>query len=379
MSAEEIKEIKQGGMKLKAAIISLGSESSEWTGESMKKYFEEVDELDIRKIEVNISGKSAEILYDGKPLREYDCVYAKGSFRYAQLLQTLTSLLEKKCYMPISADAFTIAHDKLLTHLELQKHNIPMPKTYVSSTVQAAKKILKTINYPVMMKFPHGTGGKGVMFADSYASASSLLDALATLRQPFIIQEYIETGGTDIRAIVVGNKVVASMRRKAGAMEARANFHSGGTGEPIELDTTTKKIAVDVAKAIRADICAVDILQSARGPLVIEANISPGLQLISATTKINVADLISKFLYEKTVETFLKKKELDAAKILKGIDGKKAWGEKRKLITTLSFRGNMMLLPEVIVKNAGFEADDNFEIDIEPEKVVIKKLKINQE
>ena len=143
----------------------------------MQKYFEEVDDIDIRKIEINISGRAAEILYEGKPLKEYDCVYVKGSFRFAQLLQTLTSLLEKKCYMPISADAFTIAHDKLLTHLELQKSNIPMPKTYVSATVDAAKKILEKINFPVMMKFPHGTGGKGVMFADSYASASSLLDA----------------------------------------------------------------------------------------------------------------------------------------------------------------------------------------------------------
>ena len=366
-------------MNLKAAIISLGSESSELTGESMKKYFSQVDELDIRKIEVNISGRAAEILYDGNPIDDYDCVYVKGSFRYAQLLQTLTSLLEKKCYMPISADAFTIAHDKLLTHLELQKHNIPMPKTYVSSTIQAAKNILKRINYPIMMKFPHGTGGKGVMFADSYASASSLLDALATLRQPFIIQEYVETGGTDIRAIVIGNRVAASMKRKASLMEARANFHAGGTGEPVELDTLTKKLAVDVAKAIRSEICAVDILQSARGPLVIEANISPGLQLISLTTKIDVADIIAKYLYERTIELKAKKKEIDAVKIMKGIDEKKAWGEKRKIITTLDFKGNRIVLPELVTKNAGFEPDDNYEIDIEPDKVSIKKLKIEKE
>ena len=297
-------------MNLRAAIISLGSESSEMTGEAMKKYFSEVEELDIRKIDINISGRAAEILYEGKPIGEYDCVYVKGSFRYAQLLQTLTSILERKCYMPISADAFTIAHDKLLTHLELQKHNIPMPKTYVSSTVVAAKKILEKMKYPIMMKFPHGTGGKGVMFADSYASASSLLDALSALRQPFIIQEYVETGGTDIRAIVVGNRVVASMRRKASTLEARANFHVGGTGELVELDSLTKKIAVDVAKAIRAEICAVDILESARGALVIEANISPGLQLISATTKVNVADIISKFLYERTLELKSKKSDV---------------------------------------------------------------------
>jgi len=365
-------------LKLRAAIISLGSESSEWTGEAMKKYFAEVDELDIRKIDINISGKAAEILYDGKPIGEYDCVYVKGSFRYAQLLQTLTSILERKCYMPLSADSFTIAHDKLLTHLELQKHNIPMPRTYVSATIPAAKKILEKIKYPIMMKFPHGTGGKGVMFADSYATASSLLDALSALRQPFILQEYVETGGTDIRAIVAGNKVVASMRRKASSMEARANFHSGGTGEPVELDGVTKKLAVDVAKAIRAEICAVDILESARGPLVIEANISPGLQLVSSVTNIDVADIIAKFLYERTIELKSQKHDVEATKMMKDIEEKKSGGAK-KIITNLNLRGNSILLPELVTKASQFASEDDYEITAEPGKIEIKKLKINKE
>jgi len=365
-------------MNLKAALISLGSESSEWTGEAMKKYFAEVDELDIRKIDINISGRTAEILYEGKPIREYDCVYIKGSFRYAQLLQTLTSVLERNCFMPISADAFTTAHDKLLTHLELQKHNIPMPKTYVSSTIEAAKKILEKIKYPVMMKFPHGTGGKGVMFADSYASASSLLDALSALRQPFIIQEYVETGGTDIRAVVVGNKVVASMRRKASPLEARANFHSGGTGEPVELDGTTKKLAVDVAKAIKAEICAVDILESVKGPLVIEANISPGLQLISSTTNINVADIIAKFLYDRTLELRSQKHDLEASKMMKDIEEKKAGGAK-KIITGISFKGSTAIIPEVITRAAHLSDDEDYEFTAEPDRIEIKKLKINKE
>lgn len=365
-------------MNLRAAILSLGSESSEWTGEAMKKYFSEVDELDIRKIDINISGRAAEILYEGKPIKDYDCVYIKGSFRYAQLLQTLTSVLERKCFMPISADAFTTAHDKLLTHLELQKHNIPMPKTYVSSTIEAAKKILERIKYPIMMKFPHGTGGKGVMFADSYASASSLLDALSALRQPFIIQEYVETGGTDIRAVVVGNKVVASMRRKANPLEARANFHSGGTGEPVELDGVTKKLAVDVAKAIKAEVCAVDILESAKGPLVIEANISPGLQLISSTTNINVADLIAKFLYDRTLELRYQKHDLEATKMMKDIEEKKMGGAK-KIITNINFKGSIAVLPEIITRVSQLNPEDDYEITAEPGKVEIKKLKIDKE
>jgi ribosomal protein S6--L-glutamate ligase len=299
-------------MELKAAIISLGSQSSEWTAQAMKKYFKTVDELDIRKIDIKISGQEEEILYDGNQIGEYDCIYAKGSFRYAELLKSLTSILERRCYMPLSAESFTVAHDKLLTHLEMQKNHIPMPKTYITATVQAAKKVLEKITYPVIMKFPQGTGGKGVMFADSHASASSLLDALHALRQPFILQEYIDTAGTDLRIIVIGDSVVATMKRKAAFGEARANFHSGGTGEAFEPDPMTKKIAIATAKAIKAEVCAVDILPSSRGPLVIEANISPGLQLISKTTGVDIADQIGKYLYEKTVD--IKKKEEEAKK-----------------------------------------------------------------
>ena len=95
------------------------------------------------------------------------------------------------------------------------------------------KELLTKVNYPIVMKFPEGTQGKGVMFADSISSASSMLDALGALRQPFIIQEYVETGGRDIRALVVGDKVIAAMCRQAQRDEKRANIHAGGSGEYV--------------------------------------------------------------------------------------------------------------------------------------------------
>ena len=132
---------------MKAALISLGSVSSKWTLQAMKNYFEQVDDIDIRKIEINFAEKNPVILYDGKPLKAYDCVYAKGSFRYAQLLRSITTFYrEDPTYMPIKATAFSIVHDKLLTQLKLQENKIPMPKTYLSSTPMAAKKILEKIN-----------------------------------------------------------------------------------------------------------------------------------------------------------------------------------------------------------------------------------------
>lgn len=358
---------------MKAAIISMGSISSEWTAKAMRKYFKQVDELNIKDIEINFSGKVSEVLYKGQPIDTYDCIMAKGSFRYAPLLRSITTLLKGQAYMPLSTSSFTIAHDKLLTQLKLQQQNIPMPRTYLTATIGAAKKILERTNYPIIMKFPQGTQGKGIMFADSYAAASSMLDALSALKQPFIIQEYIDTSGTDIRAIVVGDKVVAAMKRKANINEVRANIHAGGAAEYVELDSLSKKVAVDTAKAIGANICGVDLLEGIKGPLVIEVNISPGLQGINSVSPVDIADQIAKFLYEKTKEFKDSEKTNGTAEIMKEIDVDK----KKELISTLDFRGTRILLPEVITKISGLKESDDVQITAEKKKIVIKKFEVN--
>ena len=358
---------------MKVAVISLGSKSSLMVANALKKYFDIVDSIDIRDIEVSLSGERPEVLYAGKPLGKYNCIYAKGSFRYEPLLRSITAALYKDCYMPIKATAFTVGHDKLLTQLDMQQHKIPMPITYISSTTEAAKKILKKVNYPIIMKFPSGTGGKGVMYAESFAAASSMLDALTALRQPFIIQEYVETSGVDIRAIVVGDRVVAAMKRKAEIGEKRANIHAGGAGEACTLDTYTKKIAVDAAKAIGADICGVDMLESVKGPLVIEVNVSPGLQGITAATKIDVADKIAGYLYEKTREFTESGKKIGAKEILNEIETK-----PKEIITSLDFRGNRILLPELITKITGFSDKEEFSIKGDKDGLIIKRFGVGE-
>ncbi|MDP7140901.1 MAG: ATP-grasp domain-containing protein, partial [Candidatus Woesearchaeota archaeon] len=212
---------------MKAALISLGSVSSKWIAKAMKKYFDEVDEIDLKGIEMTLTSKELEILYKSKPMKEYDCIFARGSYKYEPLLRSITVALFDTTYMPIQPASFSLGHDKLLTQLELQKHKIPMPKTYLAATPEAGKAVLEEVNYPIIMKFPSGTGGKGVMYAESFAAAASILDALTALNQPFLIQEYIETDGVDTRVIVAGDKVIAAMKRKAKSGEKRANVHSG--------------------------------------------------------------------------------------------------------------------------------------------------------
>ena len=377
---------------MRAAVVSLGSTSSQWTVEAMRKYFDEVDSINIKYVEISFSGKKAKILYKGEPLPDYDCILAKGSFRYANVLEALTLLRAETTYLPIDHSAFTIAHDKLLTQLELQKHNLPMPKTYMASTVVAARSILERLNYPIIMKFPQGTQGKGVLFAESFASASSILDALSSLRQPFIIQEYVETGGTDLRVFVLGDEVVAAYQRKSNGKDVRANIHAGGTGELIDISEETKRIALNAARAVKADICGVDILMSHTGPVVIEVNLSPGLQGITQYTGIDVADRIAHYLFKRTSSKVKKQMTESADDILADIDKMQLSKPKRTskiiktnssyiddgsgevLITSLDFRASRVLLPEVITKSAKLTDKSDYEFISKPGEVVIRKF-----
>ncbi len=364
--------------QFKAAVISLGSKSSKWTVEEMEKYFESVDHLNLKQIEVNLGAENP-ILYQGEPIKKYDCIYAKGSFRYNNLLRAITSILNKNTYLPLSPFAFTVGHDKVLTHLDLQRFNIPTPKTYLTATPEAAKKTLEKINYPIIMKLPSGTHGKGVMFADSLPSATSMLDTLSALKQPFLIQEYIDTDGADTRAIVVGEKVVAAMKRKAVKGEKRANIHAGGTGEAITPDYQTCKIAVEAAKALGMDICAVDILEGVKGPLVLELNLSPGLQGITKATGINVGNEISRFLFRKTKKFKEEKKpKISAKEILDDIDVETKPKLGKELITNVDIRGKRILLPEVVTDLTGFNDKMDLVIKADKDKLEIRKFKVGE-
>jgi len=354
---------------MKAAVISLGSVSSQWIAEAMKKYFEEVDMLDIKHIEIALGNGGTKVLYKRKPLKKYDCIYPKGSHKYADLLRSIVQLTKTQSYSPISDRAFTEGHDKLLTHLSIENSNIPSPKTFFCATIDNAKNLIKELNFPLVMKFPKGTHGKGVMFVDSIESANSIFDALGSLKQPFIIQEYVETGGEDIRAFVVGDKVVAAMKRKAQENEKRSNVHAGGSAEAVELDATTKKIAVRAAEALGASIAGVDLLMGAKGPLVMEVNLSPGLQGITKATNKDIADKIAKHLFEEAArfKHEINKKDADTLFDELGIS-KQQPGDEKEVFTNLDFRGNRILLPEFVTNITDFD---------EKKEIILKMRKGN--
>lgn len=373
-SQDSTKEKSEKINNLRAGIISLGSKSSKMTAEEMEEFFGHVDMLQLKEMEV-VLGKDAGVFYQGKPLEYYDCLFVKGSFRYAHLLRSITSMLQGKIpYIPLPADSFTIVHNKLLTHLALQQHDIPMPKTYVSPNVDTAKELLKRVNYPIVMKFPEGTQGKGVMFADSISSASSLLDALGALNQPFIIQEYIETGGTDLRVIVIGDTAVAGMERKATTDEKRANIHAGGAGKIVQLSRETKTLAIKTARALGAEICGVDILEGPLGAVVIEANISPGLQGITAASGINVARELAKHMYQQTCHALKIEEEVHKQKVIKEMNNQE--NNKSEIITNLQFKGERIILPKLVTEMTKFNELENYVIKSKEGKLEIEEFKM---
>ncbi|MBI1970607.1 RimK family alpha-L-glutamate ligase [Candidatus Woesearchaeota archaeon] len=362
--------------EMKAAVISLGSISSQWKIAAMKNYFDIVDSLSVRNIEVNLGLSGGIVLHSGEQLKEYDCVYLKGSFRYAALLHSIATCLIGKTYLPIHPHAYILGHDKLLTQLKLQQANVPMPTTYIAS-IETSKEILQKITYPIVLKFPHGTQGKGVMFADSFSSASSMFDALSSIKQPFIIQEYVECNESDIRAIVVGDKVVASMKRKAVRGEKRANIHAGGRGESCQLDDYAKKIAVKAAQAVGAEISGVDILESTKGPLVIEVNVSPGIQGITSATNIDVADEIAKYLARKTKERQTTKtnktnaksnNESENALLSLGIPDV---GITKHIYTELDMKNKRIMLPSSVTELSKFTKGTDVTISARQGEIVI--------
>lgn len=300
---------------MRIAIISLGGKSSKAIAHECHNFFEEVDELNLKDFEVRANGE-IKVAHLKEDLKDYDCIYVKGSYKYALLQRAIARVFLGEAYLPVRPKAFAIGHDKFLTLLELQKNNVAIPRTHYVATKKNALKVLEEVEYPVILKLPEGTHGKGVLVAESLKSARTILDVLDDFKKPYIIQEFVKTEGTsDIRAIVAGGKVIASYQRVASDGEFRTNVHMGGKRMKHELTEEQKDLAIKSAEAVGANICGVDILNSDR-PSVIEVNLSPSVYALEEITGVNVPRLIAKRLKEGTVK-WKKRKKLREKKKLK--------------------------------------------------------------
>ena len=194
------------------------------------------------------------------------------------------------------------AYNKVRTLQIMNRKNIPIPQTVFSTDAKSINHQIELLGGPpIIIKLQEGTQGLGVILAETKKSAKSIMDAFYNMNTSFMMQEFIEeSNGEDIRAIVVGNRVVAAMKRKGEVGEFRSNIHRGGSGEIANITNKEIRIALRAAKYLGLPVAGVDMIRSKRGSLLIEVNASPGFQGVEAYTKVNIAEHIVKFL-EKNV------------------------------------------------------------------------------
>ena len=197
----------------------------------------------------------------------------------------------------LSAEAILQTRDKWTCSQLLSTFNVPIPKTILGSSSNLEYLLSNFKSEPVIIKILEGTHGNGVILADTYLSALSTIETLKTAGVKFLLQEYIEESkGTDLRVIVVGGKVVSAMKRQSKEGDFRSNLHRGGSSAKINLSYEEENIALRAAKAMKLGVCGIDILQSSRGPLVLEINSSPGLEGIEKTTEVNISEKIISYI-----------------------------------------------------------------------------------
>jgi len=192
------------------------------------------------------------------------------------------------------SQALVRSRDKLRSLQILARSNVGLPKTVFTNYSKEVDKIIDNVGGPpLIVKLLEGTQGYGVVLAPTRKAAESIIDAFHSMKARIIVQEFIEEAkGADIRVFVVDNKVVGAMKRQGKEGEFRSNLHQGGTGKIIKLSKEERNIALTAAKSMNLSIAGVDLLQSSRGPLVLEVNSSPGLEGIEKATGIDIASKI---------------------------------------------------------------------------------------
>lgn len=233
--------------------------------------------------------------YKGKPLTGIDAVIPRigaSVTRYGTAVLRQLELMG--AYTPNSCDAILRARDKLRCHQLLAGEGVGLPTTVFGDNPDDTSDLLALLGKPPhVIKLVEGSQGNGVVLAESSSASRNVVDAFRGLFANFLVQEFIaEAKGADIRCFVVGDSVVAAMRRQGEPGEFRSNLHRGGTATSVKLTTAERETALRAAKVLGLEVAGVDLLRSRRGPLVLEVNSSPGLEGIEHATRVDVAGAI---------------------------------------------------------------------------------------
>ncbi|WP_035517523.1 30S ribosomal protein S6--L-glutamate ligase [Pseudohaliea rubra] len=261
----------------------------------------EVHVLDTLKCYMDINSAKPMIYYKGEPLEGYDAVIPRIG---ASITEYGTAVIRQFEMMGVYCLTESIplgrSRDKLRALQLLSRKGVGMPVTGFAHDVENGRQLIKMVGgTPVVLKLLEGTQGRGVVLAETYKAAESVIDAFIELGADFLVQEFIkEAGGSDVRAFVIGRRVVAAMERSAAEGEFRSNLHRGGSAAPTKLTPEERRTAVKAAQTMGLSVAGVDILRSSRGPLIMEVNSSPGLRGIEEASGRDIAGRIIDYVEE---------------------------------------------------------------------------------
>ncbi len=259
----------------------------------------DVKVLNTLRFAIDLSGDAPDLQFRGRRLTDYDAILPRIGNSITYFGTAVVRQFEQMdVYTPNTANGISNSRDKLRATQILARHDIGMPATtFVRNRADVIPAIERVGGAPVVLKLLEGTQGIGVILAPSIKVAEAIIETLQSTRQQVLIQRFVaESRGRDIRALVVGDRVVAAMRRVANGDEFRSNVHRGGSVEPVTLDAEYERVAVRAAQIMGLKVAGVDMLEGSDGPLVMEVNSSPGLEGIEAATRLDVAGAIIDYI-----------------------------------------------------------------------------------
>jgi ribosomal protein S6--L-glutamate ligase len=286
---------------LKLAILSRGpsSYSTQRLKEAALQRGHNVKVLDHLKFAIDLQKGIPDLYYRQKILSTYDAVLPRiGSSVTYYGTAVVRQFQEMDVFCANTAHGIINSRDKLRSLQILSRHNIGIPRTtFVNDRKDVLPAIERVGGAPVVIKLIQGTQGIGVLLADTVSAAASIIELLQSQKQNILIQKFVaESKGKDIRAFVVGDRVVAAMRRVAQGQEFRSNVHRGGIAEAVELDDVYKETAVRSAQILGLRVAGVDMLEGADGPQIMEVNSSPGLEGIENCSGLDVAGSVIDYI-----------------------------------------------------------------------------------
>jgi ribosomal protein S6--L-glutamate ligase len=255
---------------------------------------------------MDINSAKPMIYYKGEPLEGYDAVIPRIG---ASITEYGTAVIRQFEMMGVYCLTESIplgrSRDKLRALQLMSRKGVGMPVTGFAHDVENGRQLIKMVGgTPVVLKLLEGTQGRGVVLAETYKAAESVIDAFIELGADFLVQEFIkEAGGSDVRAFVIGRRVVAAMERSAAEGEFRSNLHRGGSASATKLTPEERRTAVKAAQTMGLSVAGVDILRSSRGPLIMEVNSSPGLRGIEEASGKDIAGRIIAYVEENARPT----------------------------------------------------------------------------